>query len=218
MTKSNIELIYKPEAKSGLRRSVEFMITLVMWSVWIWMFSPLIVTLEWGFTDQMSSSWLLFAEQDEIRIRELIYELFADVSFVFIIIPLWVLLNIRRFRNRDRRKSLPDADHVARLADFHRVRPNLLQQLANEKEVVWRTSMQDVTDVTLWFSNRHGNFANPESIESSNASAASDDAIDSPAEPTLKAAVLTVCGSIMIIAVIILIIRWYEGMPVVFRL
>ena len=213
-----IALIHKPEAKSRLHRAIEMLVTLLMWALWLWMFSPLLATVQWGMSDQVNAAWLFFAEHDPARIRDIVEMLELVVAGVFVSIPLWVGINILRFRNRERRQQLPPIDHQAGLAAFHQMDDALLRSLGDEKELVWPPDVGHASDIDAWLKDRQSGG------RQSGASVAADAAVDpstelaEPVEPSLRKTIWLVVAAIMSVALLILMIRLLEGMPITFRL
>jgi biofilm PGA synthesis protein PgaD len=112
-------VIDTPSLQSLRQKYFSTVITFVFWVVWIFLWTPLVTLLAWFLgIDQV---YLQMVELDGYK--EVVDDLLLFLQCVAVMggsLAVWALYNFGRFRNVERRTSLPPVSN-AQLSDFFHV-------------------------------------------------------------------------------------------------
>lgn len=127
------EILYRPELQSLGQRTLYSVLTLVAWTVWLYLFVPLLSLLAWWFGIDLFSRYLLEPAEHSHLLTLLQYVGFVVLSAVVVV--TWSLYNLRRYGGLDRRKPIPPVSD-AELRERHHVDADTLAALRRERRVV----------------------------------------------------------------------------------
>jgi poly-beta-1,6-N-acetyl-D-glucosamine biosynthesis protein PgaD len=120
--------------KSPFRRGLEALITLVAWSVWGYLVSPLATVALWAIGIK-----LVIVQQARLSgmegLKSVVLYYMAGALLIFLVMHLWNMYNRRMFGGMDRRRP-PAPVAPADLAEYYRVPPEALDAATAARRVV----------------------------------------------------------------------------------
>lgn len=99
------EIVYRPELQSVGQRTLYSVLTLVAWTIWLYLFVPLISLLAWWFGIDAFSRYLLEPADRSDLLTLLTYS--GVVVLSAMVIVAWSFYNLKRYGGLDRRKPIP---------------------------------------------------------------------------------------------------------------
>ncbi|NGP53114.1 poly-beta-1,6-N-acetyl-D-glucosamine biosynthesis protein PgaD [Thioalkalivibrio sp. XN8] len=127
------EILYRPELQPVGQRTLYSVLTLIAWTVWLYLFVPLISLLAWWFGIDAFSRHLLEPADRSDAITLLGYAGVVVLSAVVIV--AWSFYNLQRYGGLDRRKPIsPVSDEDLRAR--HGIDAGTLAALRGERRMV----------------------------------------------------------------------------------
>lgn len=123
-------IIERPDLQSTTRRTLYSVVTVLAWSVWLYLWLPFISLLAWlaGIQLMVVEVFQPVGGQDW---RELL-RLLAFVVVATLAVIVWSQYNLRRYGHHNRRQRIPDVD-ANTLAKYYEISPELLEKLRNKR-------------------------------------------------------------------------------------
>lgn len=127
------EILYRPELQSAGQRTLYSVLTLIAWTVWLYLFVPLLSLFAWWFGIEAFSLYLLEPADRSDLLTLLTYAGVVVLSAVVIV--AWSIYNLRRYGGLDRRKPIP-AVSDEELRARHDIDAATLAALREQRRVV----------------------------------------------------------------------------------
>ena len=123
-------IIERPELQSPARRTLYSVVTALAWSIWLYLWLPLISLLAWmaGVQLLVLEVFLPVGGQDWMELLRLL----VFVVVAILAVSVWSQYNLRRYGQRNRRKRIPDVD-AQTLAKYYEISPELLEKLRHKR-------------------------------------------------------------------------------------
>ena len=131
-----------PNLRSVLRNTVEWSVTSLMWTVWIYLLLPLFGLVLWivGLPHIFRT---LFAEEVIHHLLSLLRDLGWAALVIFLIIRGWGLYNYYVFGKYNRRRRHPVVSEKE-LSRHFGLAPEQVRSLQQRKEIIWTTLYDDM--------------------------------------------------------------------------
>lgn len=127
------EILYRPELQSAGQRTLYSVLTLIAWTVWLYLFVPLLSLFAWWFGIEAFSLYLLEPADRSDLLTLLTYAGVVVLSAVVIV--AWSIYNLRRYGGLDRRKPIPPVSDEE-LRARHDIDAATLAALREQRRVV----------------------------------------------------------------------------------
>lgn len=127
------EILYRPELQSAGQRTLYSVLTVIAWTVWLYLFVPLLSLLAWWFGIDAFSRYLL--EPGDRSDLETLLRYTGVVVLSAMVIVAWSVYNLRRFGGLDRRKPVPPVSD-AELRARHEIDAATLAALREQRRIV----------------------------------------------------------------------------------
>jgi biofilm PGA synthesis protein PgaD len=127
------EILYRPELQSAGQRTLYSVLTLLAWTVWLYLFVPLLSLLAWWFGIEAFSLYLLEPADRSDLLTLLTYA--GVVVLSALVIVAWSIYNLRRYGGLDRRKPIPPVSDEE-LRAHHDIDARTLAALRTQRRVV----------------------------------------------------------------------------------
>jgi len=123
-------IIEYPELQSPAQKTLSSVITTVAWTLWCYLWLPLLSLMLWGVGIQLMVVEVFLPDRTE-DLRELL-RLIGYVIFTAVAVLVWSQYNLRRYGRRNRRSRIPDVDKTT-LARYYEISPKMLENLRNQR-------------------------------------------------------------------------------------
>lgn len=123
-------IIERPELQSPARKTLSSIITSLAWSLWIYLWLPLLSVLAWGAGIHLMVVEVFLPEKTE-DLKELLRLVMFVIAAAAVVIA-WSQYNLRRYGKRNRRQRIPNVDD-ATLARYYEITPEMLTKLRNNR-------------------------------------------------------------------------------------
>lgn len=127
------EILYRPDLQPIGQRTLYSVLTLVAWTVWLYLFVPLLSLLAWWFGVDRFSRYLLTPADRSDLLTLLGYAGVVVVSAIVIV--TWSFYNLKRYGGLDRRKPVPPVSDED-LRQRHGIDAATLAALRQERRLV----------------------------------------------------------------------------------
>ncbi len=127
------EILYRPELQSAGQRTLYSVLTLIAWTVWLYLFVPLVSLLAWWFGIDAFSRYLLEPADRSDLLTLLTYS--GVVVLSALVVVAWSIYNLRRYGGLDRRKPVPPVSDEE-LRQRHGIDAATLTALREQRRVV----------------------------------------------------------------------------------
>lgn len=127
-------IIDRPDLQTPIQRFISRSLTLILWLIYFYLWLPLLTLLAWwvGLTGIARE---LSAIESSRNLQLVLFTYLLVVLAIGFVYLLWAILNYRKFRNHEKRKtrsSVPLND----IAEYHRVSPTDLSNWQNIKSLI----------------------------------------------------------------------------------
>lgn len=123
-------IIERPELQSPARRTLYSVVTALAWSLWLYLWLPLVSLLAWlaGIRLMVLEVFLPVGGQDWMELIRLL----GFVVLAVLAIVVWSQYNLRRYGQRNRRKRIPNVE-AETLASYYEISPAQLEKLRSKR-------------------------------------------------------------------------------------
>jgi biofilm PGA synthesis protein PgaD len=125
----------RPELRGPARNTIEWVVTTLMWALWIYLFLPVATMILWAAGAHFIYHSVF--EHDALsHLRDMLIRLGWAVALIFAVLSGWRFYNYYRFGRLNRRKRSASVS-TADLAAFFGLSESQLRAIQEEKEVYW---------------------------------------------------------------------------------
>ncbi len=133
MNKSLPPIIERPELQTWQQRSLYGLVTLLLWGLWMYLWTPLLSLVAWVLGVRFFVVEMLLPT-NMTYVQELF--IYGQVILLMLVLILaWSHYNIWRFRGKERRSHQPPLS-PADEADWYGIDPKLVEQLRETRSAV----------------------------------------------------------------------------------
>ena len=125
-------IIDKPAIRTRKRNLTEWSLSFLGWALWFFLLRPFILLVAWVFGYDIVYVQMYKLEGYKNLDRFLLFALV--VVSIYILLRAWNVYNAKRFRGKEKRKRVMDAD-IESMAEFFETTPSNMRRLTELKRI-----------------------------------------------------------------------------------